>query len=58
MLKISSTRTSIKQKFQRKYLVVNGQAKYNLFGHWCFMRFSLVILAISFFLTNVRSIVG
>lgn len=39
----SSTKTSIKQKFQRKYLIINGQAKYNLFGHWCFMRFYPVV---------------
>lgn len=36
-------RTSIKQKFQRKYLIISGQAKYNLFGHWCFIALNSVV---------------
>lgn len=53
---VFSTKKSIKQKLQHKYLIINGQAKYNLFGHWCFIApNSVVCLAkIRFFGGNIE----
>ena len=33
----SSTKRCIKAIILRKYLIINGQTKIYLFGHWCFI---------------------